>query len=176
MQTVTSSFINSRLYIWLVLIASIAALIYTIASAHLGRKKFERKMDSLMGGLSWVSAEEFLGIDRLGRRVTPRKSKYGRPVSRPTREFVGCYILHNKTKDKYYVGQAKQVVSRVKAHLAGRGNGDVYADYKYGDDFEVRTISLVLSGYPSLNRLERDLIRRYDAYTKGYNRTRGNRG
>lgn len=176
MQTVASSFINSRLYIWLVLIACSVALVYTFASAHLGRKKFERKMDSLMGGLVWVSAEEFLGIDRLGRRVTPRKSKYHRPARRPTREFVGCYILHNKTKDKYYVGQAKQVVSRVKAHLAGRGNGDVYADYKYGDNFEVRTISLVLSGYPSLNKLERDLIKRYNAYTKGYNRTRGNRG
>ncbi len=91
-------------------------------------------------------------------------------------EFEGCYVLHNKTKDKYYVGQAKNVMQRVKTHLAGHGNGDVNADYKYGDEFETRTISLVFAGYTTLNSLERDLISRYNAYSKGYNKTRGNRG
>jgi hypothetical protein len=90
-------------------------------------------------------------------------------------EFTGVYILHNVTKDKYYVGQSVRVMQRVRQHLTGHGNGDVYADWKYGDVFTVRTISLVESGYQSLNDLERDMIDAYDAMSSGYNKTRGNR-
>ena len=90
-------------------------------------------------------------------------------------DFTGIYVIHNKTKDKYYVGQSVRVVGRVGQHLMGRGNGDVYADYKYGDKFEINIVSLRESGYDSLDALERDTIKAYGAYTKGYNRTRGNR-
>ena len=76
---------------------------------------------------------------------------------------------------KYYVGQAKSVLKRVAAHLTGYGNWDVYADYKYRNECTVKTMALTQSGYDSMNALERDLIANYDAYTKGYNRTRGNR-
>ena len=31
------------------------------------------------------------------------------------------------------MGQGKAVLDRVNHHFSGRGNGDVYADYKYGD-------------------------------------------
>ena len=51
----------------------------------------------------------------------------------------------------------------------------MYADYKYGDDFELNVVSLRESGYDSLDALERDTIAAYDAYGRGYNRTRGNR-
>lgn len=51
----------------------------------------------------------------------------------------------------------------------------MYADYKYGDKFEINLVSLRESGYDSLDALERDAIEAYGAYTKGYNRTRGNR-
>ena len=90
-------------------------------------------------------------------------------------DFTGVYILHNLNKDKYYVGQGKKVFARVKAHFTGHGNGDVYADYKYGDVFTISMISLVNSGYNSIDDLEKQMIYAYDAYTKGYNRTRGNR-
>ena len=90
-------------------------------------------------------------------------------------DFTGVYILHNLNKDKYYVGQGKKVFARVKAHFTGHGNGDVYADYKYGDVFSISMISLVNSGYNSIDELEKQMIFAYDAYTKGYNRTRGNR-
>jgi hypothetical protein len=39
--------------------------------------------------------------------------------------FAGVYILHNKSKDLYYVGQGKQVLNRVYSHFTGKGNGDV---------------------------------------------------
>lgn len=35
-------------------------------------------------------------------------------------------------------------------------------------------IALDKSGYDSLNALERDIINKYDAFSKGYNKTRGN--
>lgn len=89
-------------------------------------------------------------------------------------EFTGVYILHNETKGMYYVGQSVRVMQRVRQHLTGHGNGDVYADYKYGDRFTVRTISMASSGYLSIDDLERDMIEAYNAYDSGYNRQRGN--
>ena len=87
--------------------------------------------------------------------------------------MVGFVAL--STEDMYYVGQSTRVVGRLIQHLTGCGNGDVYADYKYGDDFELNVVSLRESGYDSLDALESDTIAAYDAYGRGYDRTRGNR-
>ena len=89
-------------------------------------------------------------------------------------DFTGVYVLHNLAKDMYYVGQSVKVVDRVGQHFTGRGNADVYADFKYGDEFEISTVSLADSGYGSLNDLESDTIAAYDAYNSGYNKTAGN--
>lgn len=74
------------------------------------------------------------------------------------------------------MGQGKAVLDRVNHHFSGCGNRDVYADYKYGDFFTIKMIKLKNSGFYTLNELERNTIACYDAYNKGYNRTRGNRG
>ena len=76
----------------------------------------------------------------------------------------------------HYVGQGQQVFRRVNSHFTGRGNGDVYADYKYGDEFTIRMIALSESGFLTLNALECHAIDVYGAYSHGYNKTRGNRG
>lgn len=89
--------------------------------------------------------------------------------------FAGVYILYNTSRNLYYVGQGQNVVQRVNNHLTGKGNGDVYADYKYGDIFVIRMVEYALSGTKSLNELERLVIAAYDAYATGYNKTRGNR-
>ena len=89
--------------------------------------------------------------------------------------FTGVYILFNKTKNMYYIGQATQILNRVNGHFTGKRNGDVYADYKYGDEFTIKMIQLDKSGYCSLNELERNTIMTYDAFAHGYNKTRGNR-
>ena len=91
-------------------------------------------------------------------------------------DFSGVYILYNKTKNKYYVGQDKNMFQRVNSHLTGHGNGDVYVDYKTGDEFTVILIALKISGFSTLNELERHFIRYYNAYSQGYNKTRGNSG
>ena len=90
-------------------------------------------------------------------------------------DFTGVYILWNNTKGKPYVGQAKNILSRVNNHFTGHGNGDVYADYKYGDRFLIKLVPLKDSGYASLNKLEADLIARFRANTCGYNKTKGNK-
>lgn len=90
-------------------------------------------------------------------------------------DLAGCYVLYNKTKRMYYVGQSKDIICRVKQHFTGKGNGDVYADYKYGDLFEVGLLLLSDTRYKGLNDLERDLIDVFGAYERGYNKTRGNK-
>lgn len=88
--------------------------------------------------------------------------------------FTGVYVIHNESADLYYVGQGKNVMNRVNSHFTGRGNGDIYADYKYGDQFTIQMISLQSSGYQNLDELELKMIQAYNAYEKGYNRNRGN--
>ena len=128
------------------------------------------KIDKLANNALELSAGQFLAM---------RKVTYGgrnRKSIALDHSFAGVYILHNTTKDKYYVGQSQEVFKRVYQHFSGSGNGDVYADYCRGNRFTVKMIALKNSGFSTLNELERYAIDRYDAYTKGYNKTRGNRG
>ncbi len=89
-------------------------------------------------------------------------------------DFVGVYIIRNITNNKHYVGQAKRILFRVNQHFTGKGNGDVYADYKNGDDFRILLIKLSESGYSDIDKLEKDKIREYNAFYRGYNKTEGN--
>lgn len=109
-----------------------------------------------------------------GEGASPREFLSARDALLRNGDFTGIYVIHNATKDMNYVGQSVRVVGRVTQHFTGHGNGDVYADYKYGDDFTINVVSLYESGYESLDALERDAIRAYAAYDCGYNRTRGN--
>ncbi len=62
-------------------------------------------------------------------------------------DFEGAYVLHNLNNDFYYVGQSINVVHRVKQHFTGKGNGDVYADFKYNNEFEIIFVPLATSDY-----------------------------
>lgn len=89
-------------------------------------------------------------------------------------DIVGVYIIYNADKKMYYVGQAKRLYFRVWQHFTGHGNGDVYADYKYGNRFIIRFVTLSESGCDDLDMLERNMIKYYNAFTTGYNKTIGN--
>ena len=128
-----------------------------VAKGWRGRK-LERTFDRLTSGSEEMTPEEFL-------------ARHNELLAEG--DFEGIYVLHNTTQDRYYVGQGRHVLSRLMQHFSGRGNGDVYADWKYGDSFTIRTIGLRGSGYESLNDFERDAIEHYDAYGSGYNRNRG---
>lgn len=78
-------------------------------------------------------------------------------------EITGIFIVHNATKDLYYVGQSAKAINRAAIQFLGRGNCDVYADYKYGDSFNVRIIPLLGSSYESLNELKRAAIQALEA-------------
>ena len=153
-------------YVMLGLVVALVGVIFLIV-ARLNGRKMKRRIDALASTESGLftengalTASSFLSLD---------------PSSLAENEFTGVYILHNTSKDLYYVGQSVRVFARVRQHFTGHGNGDVYADFKYGDSFTIKTIPLAGSGYQSLNDLERDAIEAFDAYSKGYNMTKGNR-
>lgn len=82
-------------------------------------------------------------------------------------EITGIFIVHNATKDLYYVGQSAKAIDRAAIQFLGRGNCDVYADYKYGDSFNVRIVPLSGSGYENLNELKRAAIQALEATDEG---------
>lgn len=129
------------------------------------RKKVKNTILNLTSGTQEIPAEEFMAM---------REVKEGRRKISNQSDFTGIYIIHNVTKGMYYVGQSKNVLKRISAHFGGSGNGDVYADLKYGDRFTVRAVPLAGSGYANLDALERDAIQTYGACEHGYNKNKGN--
>ncbi len=132
------------------------------------RRKINKQIKALADGTAEMTPAEFFQMRNfsMGGR--------GKPKYALNQSFSGVYILYNKSKNMYYVGQAIKILDRVNNHFTGKGNGDVYADYKYGDEFTIKMIALEGSGFASLNSLERETIRKYKAFSKGYNKTRGN--
>lgn len=150
-------------------ILGLIALLPSVLHEFLKRRKLKKKVTRLANNAAEMTPRAFFQM-----RNECLSGKDGSGLA-SKRNFPGVYILLNKTKRMYYVGQGTQVLNRVNDHFTGRGNGDVYADYKYGDDFTIRIIALKDSGFSSLNELERNAIWTYRAYEKGYNKTKGNR-
>ena len=94
---------------------------------------------------------------------------------RSSGDCVGIYVIYNISKNMYYVGQAKRLLFRINQHFTGHGNGEVYADFLYGDEFVLQMIPLAGSGFSDIDEMERVMIQKYDAYNTGYNRTVGNK-
>lgn len=90
-------------------------------------------------------------------------------------DVVGCYLIYNVTKQKCYVGQSNSIYNRLFQHFSCKGCESVYADYLRGDVFRLTSFPLCSSQYNSLDEMEREYILRYEAFTKGYNKTIGNR-
>ncbi len=149
-----------------VIIAIIFApiLIKSVVS-HL-RKKHIKKLAA--------KSEEMTPEDFLERRS--QRAEKGKTQKLLPKEFDGIYILYNKSRKKYYVGQSVHVLYRINQHFTGHGNGDVYYDWRSGDRFTIRTVHLRGSGFRTLNSLERNAIAAYKARSRGYNKTKGNRG
>lgn len=91
----------------------------------------------------------------------------------------GCYIIlifnqpvQDNNYDAYenvYVGQSVHMFQRVHAHLNGKGNGDVYADRKFGKHIYLQFVKCDKS---QLNEIEKKYIAAFHA-TDSYNATRG---
>ena len=111
------------------------------------QQKIKQKVKKLSKTKAELTPQEFIKL---------RAQTFGGDRRRHNRlNFEGVYVLFNVTKSMYYVGQGKKVLDRVNMHFTGKGNGDVYADYKYGDEFTIKIIGLKHSGYRSLNEIGR---------------------
>lgn len=152
------------------LLIYVLLMVFVVAYIVIKKQEIDDKIEGLANNTIEMTPEEFMEMRNTSFGGRGRKS-YAL-----TQNFAGVYILYNKSKDMYYVGQGKQVLNRVNSHFTGKGNGDVYADYKYGDEFTIRMIALENSGFETLNELERNTISYYNAFADGYNKTRGNRG
>ncbi len=132
------------------------------------RQQIRAYMNGLASNSVEMTPEAFLAMRNasFGGRGNPHYSNRF--------NFTGIYVLINHTQNMCYVGQATRILDRVAAHFSGRGNGDVYADYRNGNRFTIRAIALANSGFASLDALEKAFIQHYGAYTNGYNRNRGN--
>lgn len=153
----------------IMLLVYIAIVVVAFYYTYKEKEKIKTQIRGLAENTLEMTPEEFFIM---------RKKSFGgrgRPSYALTLNFAGVYILFNSTKNMYYVGQGKEVLNRINAHFTGKGNGDVYADYKFGDKFTIKIIALEKSGYATLNELERNTIITYDAFASGYNKTRGNR-
>lgn len=145
--------LSAETWIIIFFVAAIAIPIYR-------EKKRKDKVRNLVNGAIVMTPEEFMRVRNASASL----------------DCPGVYLLYNESKDKYYVGQSKRVLTRINQHFTGHGNGDLYADYKYQDRFIIRIIRFEGSGFHSLNELEKSAINTYHAYSRGYNKTRGNRG
>ena len=95
-------------------------------------------------------------------------------------KIIGCYIIHNCENDKYYVGQSKDVIRRIRQHFKGTSpNNIIFAEDYYSVPiekrdglFEVKIIEC--STKDELDSTEKHLIGKYDAFRSGYNGTNGN--
>lgn len=135
----------------------IALLLLTIYSDEKKRKQRQKEREALANEEAYITPKELLKL---------RQEQKG---------FTGIYIIYNRTKDLVYVGQAQNVYVRSSNHFLGKGNADIYADYKYGDEFTIRFVSLVNSGFDRLDTLEKHYIYKYHATIHGYNKTKGNK-
>lgn len=105
--------------------------------------------------------------------------KYGNEVisGYQKRQICGCYVIlvfdqptaSYKNYQDVYVGQSVNVYKRVHNHFNGKGNGDIYADAKYGKYIYVKIIPCEAG---EMNQMEKELISFYNA-TDSYNKTSG---
>lgn len=118
------------------------------------------------------------------RESALKDGEYGRKLTvmgflaeykaRRSEDFTGVYCLYNADRKMAYVGQAKKVLWRVRQHISGNGCVEWYQDYRAGNTMTITLFPLSGSGIASLDQLEQDIIRQYDSYEHGYNKTGGN--
>lgn len=93
------------------------------------------------------------------------------------KNIKGVYIIWNKTKNRYYVGQTKNLYKRIFTQHFNIANGDVKniifaKDWFSGDEFLLKTIQLETKD--ELDDTEKYYIDMYDSFKNGYNSTSGN--
>ena len=109
--------------IFVLTLVFIFSIIFAEFQAYKTRKNIDETLEKLSSESLELTPEEFMDL----REQKIHGGRYEKYYAL-THNFAGIYILHNVTKDKYYVGQSKTVLNRVNMHFTGKGNGDVYFD------------------------------------------------
>ncbi len=151
-------------FLYFLLLTLFAALV-----VYLSRSR-ERTVQRNVRGSRILSSEQFEK-----NWIISEKSQKGYKYE----VFSGCYVIfvfeHPVTNGNYrrfddiYIGQSVNVTRRVHGHFTGKGNGDVYADIKYGRSVYVE---LVPCDREDMNETEKALIEVFHA-TESYNATQG---
>jgi len=87
----------------------------------------------------------------------------------------GVYIIWNKTKDKYYVGQSKNIGKRLNQHFQnGEPKNVIFAKDWWANDYFCYKVHFCQTK-DELDALEKQKIEEFFAFERGYNGTGGNR-
>ncbi|MCL2570231.1 MAG: GIY-YIG nuclease family protein [Firmicutes bacterium] len=110
--------------------------------------------------------------DRLKSKIDAREWKPLRSIlDSADKGGVGIYILYNQTKDKYYVGQAKQLYKRIRDHFKIEG---IAMDFLSGDNITVKTLTAnELDSDYRLDHIEKTGIEIFNSDKDGYNKNTG---
>lgn len=75
---------------------------------------------------------------------------------------MGCYILYNVDKEKYYIGKGTLCADDVTRHIVGKGLPDIFYEKKDGDDFTVQFYFIADgSAYGTMQELYDDIVSIY---------------
>lgn len=90
----------------------------------------------------------------------------------------GVYIIWNKTKNKFYVGQTKDLYKRIFMEHFNRKkeiphNSIFVMDWNNNDQFYVRWE--IIKTKDELDMKEKEYIQKYNSFINGYNSTSGNK-
>ena len=84
---------------------------------------------------------------------------------------VGIYVIHNHTKNKYYVGQAKKLFDRIKKHFSVE---QMPIDFLNGDHIYVKFLTAnELDADYRLDHVEKTGIEIFESDKTGYNKNAG---
>ena len=126
------------------------------------QQRIKEQAQGLASGDLEITPKEFLEMRNasFGGRGSP---KYANNFN-----FSGVYIAFNHTKNLYYIGQGQKVFDRINSLFMGKGNSDIYYDYKRGDQFTIKALSLHNSGFTTIEALKKHVIDKYSSHSKSY--------
>lgn len=78
-----------------------------------------------------------------------------------TIDFSGVYVLHNQTKNTFFIGKSTHVIKKVERQFRGFENKSIYDDFKNDNKFIIRLFRLIDSDFDSVDDLEKHIKNTY---------------